>query len=340
MFELRTILLTGLAIAAMAASVHAYDYDANDFAVEVVRYDIGSGVYDGGAPYDLTYGFYDKPGCALGRPTVMTTMTNPTDPNDANEPVNPVYPAWRANEVVSIGKAPSGGEVALVVKFSHPVADDRNNPYGMDLIVFGNSRFYTDGPQGFWHDGDDPASTCVTYGLFAEPGIVSVSQDGITWYTYASPIYPKADSFAPTAAYRWDYEGRRWDVNSPLNPTRPVDPNLKPADLLGLTVSQAIDRYDGSAGGAAFDISVFGLEWIQYVKVSGDPGTSGTTEIDAVADVSACGDYRHPFPSGDLNYDCRVDFRDMAILGGDWLGHPSDMAAIAGNWLSCTWECD
>jgi predicted outer membrane repeat protein len=32
-----------------------------------------------------------------------------------------------------------------------------------------------------------------------------------------------------------------------------------------------------------------------------------------------CGDVSHPYPSGDLDHDCRVGFRDLAVLAENWL---------------------
>lgn len=34
---------------------------------------------------------------------------------------------------------------------------------------------------------------------------------------------------------------------------------------------------------------------------------------------SCCGDEDHPYPEGDLNHDCRVDFKDLALLTSHWL---------------------
>ena len=83
--------------------------------------------------------------------------------------------------------------------------------------------------------------------------------------------------------------------------------------------------FSGSAGGTGFDIGVFGLDWIKYVRIEDDPNSGVTTEIDAIADVGCCGDYRHPYPVGDINKDCRVDMEDMSLLGRYW--------------LDCTWDC-
>jgi len=345
-------------VIAIGTAARGYDFHPSDYAI-AARYgdphdpcDYSDpnrpwcGIKEPQSPYDPIYGYYDKPQAAIGRPTQMTVYDQFGDPNEPNEPVHPAYPPWRANEIVSVGNGSASRPFCLVLEFDHPVADDRNNPYGMDFIVFGNSHMTNNATGGYWPKGGDPTTVFIIAGLYdvpgisEEPGIVSVSQDGIKWYTYASPVYPRADSFAPTAAYRWDSDRHRWDVNSPLDPTKPLDPNLKPVDLLGLTVAQAINKYNGSAGGAAFDISVFGLSWIKYVKISDDPYQWGTTEIDAVADVSACGDYRHPFPNGDLDFNCRVDFKDLAVLGADWLGNIAELSAISGNWLSCSWECN
>jgi len=40
----------------------------------------------------------------------------------------------------------------------------------------------------------------------------------------------------------------------------------------------------------------------------------------AVVNTSAeCGDATHPYPPGDLNFDCRVNFEDIALLGANWM---------------------
>jgi hypothetical protein len=285
----------------------ALDYDSNDFAVEVVDYNEGSGV---GTDW-LTGEPFNDPCSALGRPTLETTGDGWYIPVDENVPVVPVYPAFRAFEIVTIG---NGGH--LTVKFNHPVSNNKNNPYGIDFIVFGNAR--QSGGQD-WTNGN-PEDVTVGGSVFAEPGIVAVSQDGNDWYYFSSGPY--ADDFAATASYEWDNVGDEWAEE--LDPTRPVDPNLTAADLNGKTVAKAIEIYNGSAGGTGFDISVLGLDWIQYVQIEDDPDSSATTEIDAIADVSCCGDYKHPYPVGDLNKDCRVDMADFAIF--------------SSHWLECTWR--
>jgi hypothetical protein len=333
-----------------AGSLYAYEYNANDFATEVVSYIQGTGVGWDVVSLEL----YNNPLCALGGPTVETTASNGEIPGTVSVPINPVHPAWRSYEVVTIGR---GGE--LIVKFNHPVANDAGNPYGIDFIVFGNARMHmADGAS--WNATSDPEIVEMTGTMFAEPGLVSVSQDGITWYVYDDVNTPRADSFAPTASYRWDDFNNVWTER--LDPTRPIDPNLQPADMTEKTVAEGLAMYGDSAGGAGFDIDKLGLDWIQYVRIRNDANTpSGiTTEIDAVADVSCCGDYKHPLPPGDITGDCKVNWEDAAILTERWLATQNmwdetaesadiysddkidfyDLAVLGNDWLNCTWECE
>ncbi len=322
--------------------VPALDYDPNDFAIEVIEYVEGSGV---GADW-LTGQPFNDPNTALGKPALETTGDGWFIPVDEKVPVVPVCPPFQASELVTIG---NGGQ--LTVKFSHPVANDWNNPYGIDFIIFGDAYQMIGGGLG-WTNGN-PEETIVSDSVTAEPGIVSVSQDGENWFYFSSGPY--ADGFAPTAGRWWDDVNDVWGEE--LDPTRPVDPNLSVA---GKTLAEMIAAYDGSAGGTGFDIGALGLEWIQYVRIEDDPDSSVTTEIDAIADVSCCGDYKHPYPVGDLNQDCKVDYDDFGILIQYWLveiSGPNDPAVIADinedgivniddwilifdNWMECTWDCE
>lgn len=336
------------------------DYDANDFAAEVVDYIQGSGV-----GYDwLSLDYYNNPLTALGRPTLETTGDT-IKTEDVSMPVVPVYPPFRAFEVVTIG---NGGK--LVLKFNHPVSDDENNPYGIDFIVFGNARWHIGSGGPSWTPQSNPETVTVDSGFYNERGIVSVSQDGQNWYTFSNGPY--ADDFAPTASYQWDDVNDVWGEE--LNPTRPVDPNLTPANFNGKSVAEIIEIYNGSAGGTGFDLKWLapddyqalatdpntGQRWIQYVKIVDDPNSDGLPEIDAVADVSCCGDYKHPIVAGDITGDCRVDYKDLDILCDYWLAEINDAndpaaiadiyeddivnfydwALMAETWLQCNWECD
>jgi hypothetical protein len=324
------------------AAVSALDYDANDFAEEVIEYVQGTGI----GKDCITQKPFNNPDTALGRPTLETTGDGWLIQPSENVPVVPVYPPFRAFEIVTIG---NGGRLTL--KFNHRVANDKNNPYGIDFIIYGNAAV-RGSPN--WANGN-PEQTTVTGSVFAEPGIVAVSQDGNNWYYFSDGPY--ADDFAPTGSYEWDDVNDVWAEE--LDPTRPIDPNLTANSLNGKTVAEVIELYNGSAGGTGFDIALLGLDWIQYVRIENKPGSSATTEIDAIADVSCCGDYKHPYPASDISEDCRVDYGDMAIVYCYWLAEISDpndpaviadiyedgiinfydLALMADNWLECTWKC-
>jgi hypothetical protein len=282
-------------------------------------------------------GDYDDPNAVLGKPTQY--MIGESGKRFA---CSLVYGAWNKSwpdgkkTVVTL----SPGR-AVIVGFDHKVADDINNLYGIDFIVFGNTAF---AKPGTWYlscntDMGQVSLADPTYMLAEEPVIVSVAQDpNGPWYSFSEGPFADADLF-PTNSFAWEGSTvggdgcTNWGAES--DPLKPVDPNLTWENFNGLKVSQAIALYKGSAGGTGFDLQRLspedyealktdpqsGRRWIQYVKFS----SAWSGEVDAVSDVAACGDYQHPIPPGDINKDCRVDLLDFAIL--------------AQNWLVCTWNC-
>jgi len=298
-----------------AVTANGYEFDANDFASELVSYEPGEGA-----------GSYIFGEAALGRPSVDT------DYYGAMRPVVPVYPEWRASEIVTVG---IGGH--LILKFNHRVRDDENNPYGIDFIVFGNAM-QAIGSGGTWEYGDPCEMTIASGEVNNEYGLVSVSQDGELWYSFEEG--PFADSFAPTL-------GRIFDPNEPCDvypgwenlwwgevtdATLPIEPNLSGGDFAGVSVAEMCTAYGRSAGGTGFDLRWLadfellvvdenGRRWIQYIKIEcmGTDPEGLLPEIDAVSDVSCCGDYKRPYPSGDINKDCSVDYDDLTVFAGYWL---------------------
>ena len=223
---------------------------ASSFATQVVSYTPGSNVAAG----------YDDPLSSLGEPT-RSTGDGPFD-GDVTVFNAPYLPS----QVVGIG---AGGE--LVVRFDQLVVDDPSNPYGIDLLIYGNAFLGIDFETGL-ADGV----------VFGEPARVSVSQDGSVWID-ASGIF--ADALFPTLAYQ--------DPSGPFSPggsvptsfTRPVDPSLSAADFVGLDVVQIAALYGGGGGGVGIDLGALGLPWIEYVRVW-QPGSDGyAAEIDAFAAV-------------------------------------------------------
>ena len=325
------VLVPGLVLAFLCCSSASAWFD---YASKVVEYVPGEGIgvdFIDGQPFN-------NPDTALGRPTVDTTGDGFNIPLDESVPLVAVNSAFRSFEMVSIG---IGGHLTLT--FDHPVQDDPCNPYGIDFIIFGNS-FHISGGGLPWANGD-PNGTVVSGALFAEPALVSVSQDGINWFTFFDG--PFADDFAPTLGRIYDPENpdpELGDCNlwwgQPADPTQPLDPELMPANLGGLSVADAAEFYDGSAGGTGFDLAVLGLDWIQYVRI--ESNGSGTPEIDAVADVSPeCGG-----SDPDLDGDGMVGPFDLALLLGNWglceccpadldgngIVGPFDLALLLGDW--------
>ena len=81
---------------------------------------------------------------------------------------------------------------------------------------------------------------------------------------------------------------------------------------------------------------------VHCVDIEDKPGSSVTTEIDSVADVSCCGDYKHPFMAGDWDENCRIDFFDFAIMAQGWMvcSGWEDLTEITEKWLNCNYNCD
>lgn len=181
---------------------------------------------------------------------------------------------------------------SIIVRFEQPITDHPANPYGIDLLVFGNA-FYTSG--GLVNDSTDMNTLMLAGGGFFEPTKVSVSPgytgapgqdpaDPATWAWYRYDDGPYADTAFPTHAYRWNRTNSTWS-NELMDFTKPVNPAFGPVlQAGGLSAADAIDLYDGSGGGTGFDLAASGFTEVRYVKIEGLPGFSGG-EIDAVAAV-------------------------------------------------------
>jgi hypothetical protein len=239
---------------ALAASAASAD---SPFASSVISYSQGLGA-----------GSYNQPASALGAPTRITgeALGFP----GATSPFNP---AFEEDELVTIGR---GGH--LTIAFDHDVTNDALNPYGIDLLIFGNS---------FFADAAFPSGVA---GLFAgEGGTIEVSRNGNEWITVTGSgpggSGQGADSGYPTLAFT--------DLLDPYSAiaglaetdfTKPVDPLFNPA---GLTFAEIVAGYNGSGGGLGIDIGAFGLDAIRFVRITSDANSTLTPEIDAFADVTA-----------------------------------------------------
>ncbi|MEN6308442.1 MAG: hypothetical protein ABFD91_11870 [Anaerohalosphaeraceae bacterium] len=305
----KEFIILGLCLASVAIG--------SDFATVVVQSKGPFGAYP-----------YDQPTAALGEPT---SWIYDDDTYFASFACSLVYGAWSTDPQNQSTVVTLGSGSSIVLGFDHRVADDTNNPFGIDFIVFGNAAFIT---QGVVRPDSDMETLRLTNpaAMIGEKVKVEVAQDpNGPWLAFLRG--PWGDNLFPTNRFAWDNTGNAW--GQPLDPLKPVNPQLQLSDFSGLTVQQAIALYDGSAGGTGYDLQWLnpidyqtlsvdeqnGRRWIQYVRLSFMGSTSG--EVDAVADVAAVNVPQ--FPAGDSNYDYRVDLLDLAIL--------------AENWLVCTWNC-
>jgi hypothetical protein len=246
---MRAIALTAVCLLSGLLSL-AGPASAASFATEVVSYSAGSNVSAG----------YNDPNAALGSPA-RSTGSGPFDGD-----ITPFNAPYTPDQVVTVG---AGG--SLVVRFDHPVADDASNPYGMDLLVFGNAFLGIDFDTGA-ADGN----------VFAEPGRIAVSQDGVTWFDVTGVF---ADGLYPTLAYQDPTGPFSFGGTIPTSYTRAVNPALGAADFGGKTAQEIAALYGGSGGGSGIDLAALGLPWIEYVRVTQLASDTFSTDIDAFADV-------------------------------------------------------
>ncbi len=236
-----------VAAAAATGTIATAALAADPWADRVVEYVPGAGVPAG----------YDNPLTALGSPERFT--------GEGVFPsvVSPFSSPFGVDEIVTVGE---GGR--LVVAFDEPVRNDPLNPFGVDLLIFGNA-FYTLESGGV---AGDPLT---------EGGVIEVSPDGVAW-TLIDGV--EADGVFPTLGYL--------DITDPFQSdpgmvesdfTRPVDPSF---DGVGLSLSEIIAGYGGSGGGAGVDLGAFGLDAISFVRISSPMGSGLTPEIDGFSDVT------------------------------------------------------
>jgi hypothetical protein len=242
----------------------AYVANTNDFAVQVVS---SSGL-DTSSPYN-------NPAAVLGRPSLNFVDIYDGGGTNRASIVDPPYNVTPDGSDV-ITEIDAGGQITVMM--GRKVYHNPNNPYGIDLMVFGNSFFSASGYGGSAvSDSTDLDTAVLGSGIFGHPTTVSVSPDGTNWYTFSN-----TPSLFPVNAYRWDYPNHSW-TDEQMNPTKPLAPSVYTTDFAGLTVAVGLEEFTGSAGGTGYDLGASGFAWIQYVRV--EPGTNEYTVIDAIAAV-------------------------------------------------------
>jgi hypothetical protein len=260
---------------------------------------------------------YNSPTATIGEPSRFT--------GEGIWPgvVSPFNAPWLAEEIVSIGSAGS-----LVISFDEPVLDDPANPWGIDLIVFGNTGCIDNSyPKG------------VVGGLFSDDGgMIEVSADGKQWIEITTSL---ADGLWPTRGFIDSQPYDAVEGTQPSDFTMPVDPRLTLDDVMGLNNDELMALYRTSGGGSPIDLAETGLSEISYVRISVANDSTLSVEIDGMADVN-------PQIIGDVNVNGTVDVNDLLILIGSFgpleIGGPladfngdlvvdiSDLLALVGNW--------
>jgi hypothetical protein len=274
-------------------------------ATTVVRYTAGSGA--GGS--------YRNPASALGPPTRFTGV--------GIEPgaVTPFRPAFMPTEIVSIGR---GGE--LVLAFDEPITDDASHPFGVDLIVYGNSFC-----------GDIAYPGGIAGWVFTEGGSIDLSIDGTTWFTVPNAI---ADGGLPTLGWTDVGPYSTAPGAQPTDPALPIDPQVNADSVAGLSWQELLAVYGNSAGGTRIDLADAGIASARFIRIRVAADAASVPEVDAVVAVQAAR------MLGDMNHDQRVNGEDLGMLLGAWGpcadcpadfnrdGHVggSDLGDLLGNW--------
>jgi hypothetical protein len=143
------------------------------------------------------------------------------------------------------------------------------------------------------------AATLTLERPFADPGRVSVSQDGVTWYEFPCSLTtnPALGIFYPGCAGVYPVLS---NANDPSTPHASIPTAGSIGDLIGQPLFPP--PAPGGAGGDSFDLADLGLHWARYVRIvdpnfpTGDPygPNNGGFDLDAVAAI-------HSVPATDAN---------------------------------------
>lgn len=226
------------------------------FADGVVSYNSGSGFQPG----------FDAPASALGEPSRVT-------PGQFGGPVDQFSPPYLSSQLVSLG---AGG--SLTVQFNAPIFNSSSHLFGLDFSIFGNTGFIITNafdPETFGWIGT-PATDGSLFGADATATRVSVSSDGINFFTLNPALAPAVDGYFPS------------DGNGDF--ALPINPSLTGTSFAGLDLTGIRSLYNESGGGVGFDISWAQdgngdsvlLPSISFVRVN---VLSGNAEIDGFAVV-------------------------------------------------------
>lgn len=311
----RTILFPAILL---STSGHASPIDGTWADRVVYAVHEGQAIYETGVGTPLTFGpfnpanpLWQDPAAAIGPPNTIDYDDligfGPVPGGFAGGPMRRIHLAWPAWQWGSgnpdhLGDRPGWLDgrrqngvgltqaAQLVVEFDQPVS---NNPddggayhWGIDLIVHGNASFAATTAVAA---NANLNTLTLTGGVIAEPLEIVVAQSPSgPWFVADVP----GDALFPTQPWAWDRAAGAW-TGEPQDWSKPVDPSLTVAELTAGSAADAIDLYDGSAGGTGIDLERLtdetgnpaSLDWIRFVRVRDPAGNGG--EICALADVPA-----------------------------------------------------
>jgi hypothetical protein len=191
-----------------------------------------------GSPFAASVVSYNPGvGYAAGYTNTNVVVGQPST-GTAKHPLNvtPFDPPSSTNQILALG---AGG--SLTVSFDPPIVSGvPGNPYGLDFLIFGDS-FFVETNGGV---ATGAVSTDV------HQATVSVSSDGVTFYQLNPALAPELNYLYPT-----DGSG---------NFQIPVNPAL--TNFTNLTLAQIRALYNGSAGGAGYE-----LAWAQDANSNSVP---------------------------------------------------------------------
>lgn len=226
------------------------------------------------APGDRVVSYNPGVGYTPNFTHAAVVLGEPSRVNPFGETTNPFNPAYGTNQVLSIG---AGG--SLVVRLQKPILNHPRNIDGLDFTIFGNSGFIITNEFDLttYEWIGIPATDSSLFGESTGETRVSVSFNGKHFYTLHPAYSPTVDSFPPTDA-AGDFR-------------IPVDPKLAVENFAGATLDDIRDLYDGSGGGASYDIS-WAVDargrrvWLPMVRFIRIDVISGKAEIDAFSAVA------------------------------------------------------
>ncbi len=250
----------------------AYVSNTNDFAIQV----ISTNGIDSVSPYN-------DPTAILGPPALQFFDPYDGDVTDRVSVIDPIFNVTPSGSN-TLAVIENGGQIT--VQMGQKIYADPHHPYGVDFIIYGNSFFESiSGVSGIISDNTDlSAATLKSSAIAGHPAVVSVSQDGINWFTFTN-----VQTVFPDEAFRWDNMNASW-TDEQMNPTKPLNPYLYTNNFAGQTIAGVLDQFTGASGGSGYSLEKLGLPWIQYVRIQPAPGTYAVIDAIAASDAVVTGD--------------------------------------------------